>query len=99
MQIAESICNRKYLISTVIHLEKIFLKNKKSKITAPPNDLNDYRPSHFNRPKKRISNNLIFFRRPIMASTNNNRYIYNNISGRSQNPQKIFEGNQQNPPE
>jgi hypothetical protein len=93
MQIAEPICNRKHLISTITRLKKVLSKNKRSKITAPPNDFNDHRPSYFNRSKERISNNFIPFRRSVMASINNNRYIHNNISGRSQNPRRIFEEN------
>jgi hypothetical protein len=90
MQVAEPICNRKYLISTAIRLKKILSKNKRSKVTAPFNDFNDYRSSHFNRSKERISNNFIFFKRSIIASTNDNRYIYSNISGRPQDPRRIF---------
>jgi hypothetical protein len=62
MQITESICNRKYLIFIAIRLEKILSKNKKSRITAPPSDFNDYRLSYFNRSRKKISNYFISFR-------------------------------------
>jgi hypothetical protein len=93
MQIAELICNRKYLIFTATRLEKILSKNKRFRVTAPFNDFNGHTPLYFNRPRERISNNLIPFRRPVIASINNNRYIYGNISDRSQNPRKIFEEN------
>jgi hypothetical protein len=82
MQITESIYNQKYLISIVIRLKKVFSKNERFRVTAPPSDLNSYRPSYFNRPRERIFNNFISFRRSVIASTNNNRYIYNNISDR-----------------
>jgi hypothetical protein len=83
MQIAKSIYNRKYFIFTATRLEKIFFKNEKSRATAPSSNFNNYRPSLFNKLKEKISNYFIFFRRFVMASINNNRYIYNNISGRS----------------
>jgi hypothetical protein len=72
MQIAKSIYNRKYLISTIIRLEKVFFKNKRSRITAPPSDLNDYRLSYFNRPRGKIFNYFISFKRSVMTFINNN---------------------------
>jgi hypothetical protein len=93
MQITKSIYNLKYLIFTAIRLEKVLFKNKRFRITTPFSDFNSYRISHFNRSRKRISNNFISFRRPVMASINNNRYIYSNISDRSQGPRKVFGGN------
>jgi hypothetical protein len=93
MQIAESICNRKYFISIAIRLEKVLSKNKRSKVTAPPNDLNGHRLSYFNKLKRKIFNHFTLFRRSVMASINNNRYIYSNISDRSQDLRRIFEKN------
>jgi hypothetical protein len=81
MQVAESIYNRKYFISTVIRLEKVLFKNKRFKVTAFFSDFNNHRPLSFNKLKKK-SNYFISFRRSVMASINDNRYIYSNISGR-----------------
>jgi hypothetical protein len=82
MQVAKPICNQEYFISTAIRLEKVLFKNKKSRVTAPPSDFNGHRPSPFNKLREKIFNHFISFRRPVMASTNNNRYIYGNILSR-----------------
>jgi hypothetical protein len=83
MQIAQLIYNRKYFISIIIRLKKILSKNKRSKITAPSSNFNDHKLSHFNKLRGRVFNYLIFCRQSIIASINDNRYIYSNILGRS----------------
>jgi hypothetical protein len=72
MQIAESIYNRKHLISTAIRLKKVLSKNKKSKVITPPSDLNDHKSSYFNKLRRKVFNHFILFRRSVMAFINDN---------------------------